>query len=86
MVTDFIKWCSGNSLPLPSVSEHTKRAGVSQEYPTGYIRNQYPDAYFAPTVATSYLDLKNAKSGTPLKGPGSSGKYKDVKDAGNTPL
>lgn len=74
MVTTFVKWCEGNSLPLPSVAENTHRAGLSQEYPSGYVRSQYPDAYFAPTVATSYLDLKNAK------------KVKDRKDAGNTPL
>ena len=74
MVTDFVKWCNGNNLPLPNVAENTHRAGLSQEYPSGYVRSQYPDAYFAPTVATAYLDLKNAK------------KVRDRKDAGNTPL
>lgn len=74
MVTDFVKWCNSNNLPLPSVAENTHRAGLSQEYPSGYVRSQYPDGYFAPTVATAYLDLKNAK------------KVKDRKDAGNTPL
>ena len=71
---DFVKWCENKKLALPALDENTKRAGVSQEYPTGYIRNQYPDAYFAPIVATSYLDLKNAKA------------VSDRKDAGNTPL
>lgn len=72
---DFLNWCQGKSLPLPTaVDENTKRAGVSQEYPDGYVRSQYPDGYFPPYVATSYLDLKNAK------------KVKNVKDAGNTPL
>jgi hypothetical protein len=74
MVPNFIKWCEDNSLPLPSVAENTKRAGVSQEYPDGYVRSQYPDAYFPPIVATAYLDLKNAKN------------VKHVKGAGNTPL
>ena len=71
---DFVNWCGNKGLPLPATSENTDRAGVSQEYPDGYVRSQYPDAYFAPTVATSYLDLKNAK------------KVKNKKDAGNTPL
>lgn len=71
---DFINWCGTKKLPLPSTDENTHRAGVSQEYPSGYVRNQYPDAYFAPTVATAYLDLKNAK------------KAKDRKDVGTTPL
>lgn len=71
---DFVNWCQGKKLPLPTTAENTKRAGLSQEYPSGYVRSQYPDAYFAPIVATSYLDLKNAK------------KTSDRKDAGNTPL
>ena len=71
---DFIKWCQSKKLPLPSTDENTHRAGLSQEYPSGYVRSQYPDAYFAPTVATAYLDLKNAK------------KVKDRKDVGKTPL
>lgn len=71
---DFVNWCQNKKLPLPTTDENTKRAGLSQEYPSGYIRNQYPDAYFAPVVATAYLDLKNAK------------KVSDRKDAGNTPL
>jgi len=61
---DFIEFCAVKGLPLPAThNENTKRAGVSQEYPDGYVRSQYPDAYFAPIVATAYLDLKNAKSG-----------------------
>lgn len=68
---NFYDWCSDKKLTLPT-SENTHRAGLSQEYPDGYVRNQYPDAYFAPTVATSYLDLQNAK------------KTKSKKDAGET--
>ncbi len=68
MVLDFIKWCESNKLPLPTVDENTKRAGLSQEYPSGYVRSQYPDAYFAPVVATAYLDLKNAKGKKDVKG------------------
>jgi hypothetical protein len=62
---NFIHWCQSKSLPLPAstetTAENTKRAGVSQEYPDGYVGSQYPDAYFAPIVATSYLDIKNRK-------------------------
>ena len=64
---DFLNWCDGKSLPLPT-NENTKRAGVSQEYPDGYVRSQYPDAYFAPYSATAYLDLKNAKKVRNVKG------------------
>lgn len=71
---DFVNWCQSKSLPLPATAENTHRAGLSQEYPDGYVRSQYPDAYFAPTVATAYLDLKNAKKVSMKKG------------AGNTPL
>lgn len=62
MVPNFIEWCAANKLPLPTQSEGIKRAGVSQEYPPGYVQSQYPDAYFAPYNATAYLDLKNQKS------------------------
>ena len=63
MINNFVNWCQAKSLPLPaSTSENTKRAGLSQEYPPGYIQSQYPDAYFAPIVATAYLDLKNQKT------------------------
>jgi hypothetical protein len=62
MISDFVNWCASNKLPLPATtSENTKRAGLSQEYPPGYVQSQYPDAYFAPIVATAYLDLKNQK-------------------------
>jgi hypothetical protein len=65
---DFLNWCGGKNLPLPT-NENTKRAGVSQEYPDGYVRSQYPaDAYFAPYSATAYLDLKNAKKVKNVKG------------------
>lgn len=63
MISDFVNWCQTRNLPLPTnTSENTKRAGLSQEYPPGYVSSQYPDGYFAPIVATAYLDLKNQKS------------------------
>ena len=66
-VMDFIKWCRQEKLPLPT-TENTKRAGISQEYPPGYVSSQYPDGYFAPISATAFLDLKNQKSNNRRKG------------------
>ncbi len=57
----FTQWAKDNSLDLPPVSEDTKRGGIHTAYPSAYVRSQYPDAYFAPTSATAYLDLQNAK-------------------------
>jgi hypothetical protein len=73
MITDFINWCQAKNLPLPSenTQENTTRSGIRGQYPDGYVRSQYPDGYFAPTSATAFLDLKNAK------------KVKNVKGAGN---
>lgn len=71
---DFINWCQTKKLPLPTTEENTHRSGIRGQYPDGYVRSQYPDGYFAPTSATAFLDLKNAKG------------KKMVKDAGNTPL
>jgi len=51
---DFIEWAKQNSLDLPEINENQTRSD-------GYVRSQYPDAYFAPTSATAFLDLKNAK-------------------------
>lgn len=73
MINNFVNWCQAKSLPLPvTTSENTKRAGLSQEYPPGYIQSQYPDAYFASIVATAYLDLKNQKTNNRKKPPNDS--------------
>jgi hypothetical protein len=58
---DFIEWAKENSLDLPEINENQTRSGVRGQYPDGYVRSQYPDGYFAPTSATAFLDLKNAK-------------------------
>jgi hypothetical protein len=71
MVADFVNWCANKNLPLPATLENTHRSGIRPQYPDGYVRSQYPDGYFAPTSATAYLDLKNAK------------KIKNKKDAGS---
>lgn len=74
---DFIQWWNSNpnlpALPIP-VDENTKRAGVSQEYPPGYVQSQYPDAYFAPISATAFLDLKNQKGNNRKAAPGKAAK------------
>lgn len=74
MTLDFINWCQSKKLPLPATEENTTRSGIRGQYPDAYVRSQYPDGYFAPTSATAFLDLKNAKG------------KKMVKDAGNSPL
>jgi hypothetical protein len=58
---DFTTWCETKNLPLPTVAENTHRSGQRPQYPDGYVRSQYPDGYFAPTSATSFLDLKNSR-------------------------
>jgi hypothetical protein len=58
---DFHQWCDANQLTLPTTTENATRTYIRGQYPDGCIRSQYPDAYFAPTSATAYLDLKNAK-------------------------
>jgi len=58
---DFIEWAKENGLDLPAINENQTRSGVRGQYPDGYVRSQYPDGYFAPTSATAFLDLKNAK-------------------------
>jgi hypothetical protein len=66
---DFVNWCSTKSLPIPATtSENATRTGIRPAYPEGYLRSQYPDAYFAPTSATAYLDLKNSKNTKSVRG------------------
>jgi hypothetical protein len=59
---DFIEWCKDSGKELPEINENQTRSGIRGQYPDGYVRSQYPDGYFAPTSATAFLDLKNAKS------------------------
>lgn len=74
----FVQWATENKITLPvvvsDVDEHAAyRAGVRPQYPSGYLRSQYPDAYFAPITATAFLDLKNSE------------KVKDKAAPANTP-
>tara|TARA_Y100000296_G_C5012156_1_gene175647 strand:+ start:336 stop:584 length:249 start_codon:yes stop_codon:yes gene_type:complete len=68
---NFHQWCEERSFELPLVadmgkeadaSENKVRTGIRGYYPSGYVRHEYPDAYFMPKVATAALDLQNAKS------------------------
>lgn len=74
---NFHQWCEERNLELPLItdegeeantSENRVRTGIRGYYPSGYVRNQYPDGYYMPKVATAALDLQNAK-GTKDKAP-----------------
>lgn len=54
----FRQWAKDKNFDL-SFIENTKRGGIHTAYPSGYVRSQYPDAYFYPISATAPLDLKN---------------------------
>lgn len=68
---NFTQWCEERNLELPLVadtgeeanaSENKVRTGLRAYYPSGYVRHEYPDAYFMPKSATAALDLQNAKA------------------------
>ena len=67
---NFHQWCEERSLELPldadmgteaNASEDKVRTGIRGYYPSGYVRHEYPDAYFMSKCATAALDLQNAK-------------------------
>lgn len=55
----FLKWAEAKRLPLPALDENRVRSGIHYAMPSGYVRSQYPDAYFYPYIGTAPLDLKN---------------------------
>jgi hypothetical protein len=68
---NFHQWCEERSLELPldadmgteaNTSEDKVRTGLRGYYPSGYVRHEYPDAYFMSKSATAALDLQNAKA------------------------
>lgn len=60
MVTTFMQWCESNKRDLSFVfTEKGARTGIHYPMPSGYVKHQYPDGYFMPTIATAALDLKN---------------------------
>ena len=53
----FFQWAEEKKLELPVV-ENTKRAGFAHwAYPDAYVRQQYPDQYFAPIAADHAFKL-----------------------------
>lgn len=68
MIKSFKQWAEENKFDLtvdtdvekgkPTLSEKTKRTGLSFNYPDAYVRDQYPHKYFNPTKATTDLDLE----------------------------
>lgn len=58
---NFLQWAEENKKELPPLSEDKIRGGIHTAYPSGYVRNQYPDAYFYSHSATAALDLQNQK-------------------------
>jgi len=69
---NFHQWCEERKLELPSLisddgeeanaSENRIRTGIRGVYPSGYVRNQYPDSYYMPRSASAGVDLQNAKA------------------------
>jgi len=60
----FVQWAETNKHDLGflvtdaperkgTVSEKTKRAGISDNYPDAYVKGQYPRKYFNPISATA---------------------------------
>lgn len=64
----FFQWAKDKNHELP-VMEKTLRTGIHTAMPSGYIRSQYPDAYFAPVISTAELDLQNLKKFVKDKAP-----------------
>lgn len=60
----FIDFCgeTKKELPVYSVDENTKRAGIAHwAYPDAYVRQQYPDLYFTPHAADAVQKMGNHK-------------------------
>jgi len=64
----FFQWAEDKKYELP-ILEKTLRTGIHTAMPTGYIRSQYPNAYFAPTAGTWDLDLQNLNKFVKDKAP-----------------
>ncbi len=56
----FVQWAKDSKFDLP-LSEDKIRGGIHTAYPSGYVRHEYPDAYYTSHSATALLDLMNAK-------------------------
>lgn len=51
----FLEWAKENNLTLPVLTEKTKRAGISDNYPKAYAGRDYayPPEYFTPISANA---------------------------------
>jgi len=65
---NFIQWCKDQKLELP-IDENKIRTGIHTAMPSGYVRHEYPDAYFYPTIGTAALDLQNLRQKVKDKAP-----------------
>jgi hypothetical protein len=65
---NFFQWAKENKKELP-ISEDKLRTGIHTAMPTGYVRHEYPDAYFYAHSATAALDLQNLKAKVKDKAP-----------------
>lgn len=52
-----------------SIDENRVRTGIHTAMPKGYVRSQYPDAYFYPYIGTAPLDLKHLDQDVKDKAP-----------------
>jgi len=58
----FMQWAKEKHPELEQmVKENKIRTGLHTAFPSGYVRHEYPDAYYYPHIATAPLDLQNAK-------------------------
>lgn len=57
----FLEWAKANNRDLSFLQENKIRTGIRPAYPSGYVRHEYPDAYYYPHSATAALDLQNSE-------------------------
>lgn len=65
----FLQWAQENKRDV-MFDEKTIRTGIHPAaMPRGYIRSQYPDAYFMAGLATAALDMKQQDTEVKDKAP-----------------
>lgn len=55
----FQEYCKHKNFDLSFLAEKKIRTGLHYPMPTGYLKHEYPDLYYAPRIATAALDIKN---------------------------
>lgn len=58
----FVQWAKDIKKEEFKVDENKIRTGIKGAYPSGYVRHEYPDAYYYSHSATAAIDLQNARS------------------------